>query len=81
VVLSSPQTGAILDVSHGRTKEATKKVINDTFNKEQKQAIETVSTDMWEAFINTTKEELPNAKLCHDKFHLVKYLIPLLFIF
>lgn len=73
-VLSSPQSGAVLDVSHGRTKEAVKKVINDTFTNEQKQGIETVSTDMWEAFITTTKEELPKAKLCHDKFHLVKYL-------
>ncbi len=73
-VLSSPQNGAVLDVSHGRTKESVKKVINDTFNREEKQDIQTVSTDMWEPFITTTKEESPNAKLCHDKFHLVKYL-------
>jgi transposase len=29
---------------------------------------------MWEAFINTVREELSDSKLCHDKFHLVKYL-------
>ncbi len=29
---------------------------------------------MWEAYITTAKEDLPNAKLCHDKLHLVKYL-------
>ena len=73
-VLSSPQTGAVLNVSHGRKKEDVKKVINDTFTDDQTQAIETVSTDMWEAYITTVKEELPSAKLCHDKFHLVKYL-------
>lgn len=73
-VLSSPQTGAILNVSHGRKKEDVKKVINDTFTEEQKNNIKTVSTDMWEAYITTVKEELPISKLCHDKFHLVKYL-------
>ncbi len=73
-VLSSPQTGAVLNVSHGRKKEDTKQIINDTFSEAQKANIETVSTDMWEAYIKTVKEELPKAKLCHDKFHLVKYL-------
>lgn len=73
-VLSSPQTGAVLNVSSGRKKESVKKVINDTFSEEQKKGIQTTSTDMWEAYITTVKEELPNAKLCHDKFHLVKYL-------
>jgi transposase len=73
-VLSNPETGAILNVSHGRKKEDAKSVINETFSSEQKQKIETVSTDMWEAYINTVKEELPKSKLCHDKFHLVKYL-------
>lgn len=73
-VLSSPQTGAVLNVSSGRKKESVKKVINDTFSEEQKKGIQTASTDMWEAYITTVKEELPNVKLCHDKFHLVKYL-------
>ncbi len=73
-VLSSPQTGAVLNVSKDRKKESVKQVINETFKEKEKQNIQTVTTDMWEAYINTTKEELPNAKLCHDKFHLVKYL-------
>jgi len=73
-VLSSPDTGAVIDVSSGRKKESVKKVLNDTFTKEQKSQIETVTTDMWEAYITTAKEDLPTAKLCHDKFHLVKYL-------
>lgn len=73
-VLSNPETAAVLNVSHGRKKESVKEVINETFSKEQKGQIETVSTDMWEAYINTVREELPNSKLCHDKFHLVKYL-------
>lgn len=73
-VLSSPESGAVLNVSHGRKKEDVKRVINETFTEEQKKNIETVSTDMWEAYIKTAETELPDAKLCHDKFHLVKYL-------
>lgn len=73
-VLSSPQTGAVLNVSKERKKESVRKVINETFKEEEKANIQTVTTDMWEAYINTAKEELPKAKLCHDKFHLVKYL-------
>jgi len=73
-VLSSPETGAVLNVSSGRKKESVKKVISETFNEQQKQNIQTASTDMWEAYITTIKEDLPAAKLCHDKFHLVKYL-------
>lgn len=73
-VLSSPQTGAVLNVSYGRKKESVKRVINETFTAQQKQNIQTASTDMWEAYITTVKEDLPAAKLCHDKFHLVKYL-------
>jgi transposase len=73
-VLSSPDTGAVLNISHGRKKVSTKTVIDSTFTEEQKENIETATTDMWEAYITTVTEELPKAKLCHDKFHLVKYL-------
>lgn len=73
-VLSSPETGAVLNVSYGRKKESAKKVVNDTFTEEQKQQIQTVSTDLLPAYIATVKEDLPAIKLCHDRFHLVKYL-------
>ena len=29
---------------------------------------------MWKAYLNGCKEKLPNAKVVHDRFHLVKYL-------
>lgn len=73
-ILSCPETGSVLNVSHGRKKESVQEVINETFTETQKLKIETVSTDMWEAYMTTVKEDLPKAKLCHDKFHLVKYL-------
>lgn len=73
-VLTDPDNDRVLGVVAGRTKESVKQVLNETFTKEQKSGIESVCTDMWEAYINTCKEELPQAKLCNDKFHLVKYL-------
>lgn len=40
------------------------------------QAIESVSMDMWPAFINATLESVPGAqeKIAFDKFHVAKYL-------
>lgn len=73
-VLTDPDNNRVLGVVGGRTKESVKQVLDETFTKSQKENIETVCTDMWEAYINTTKEQLPQAKLCYDKFHLVKYL-------
>jgi transposase len=73
-VLSSPQTGAILNVSHGRKIESVRTVINETFTEVQKDKVQSVSSDMWEAYVNTTRLEFKNSKLCHDKFHLVQYL-------
>lgn len=64
----------ILAITEERTKESCKQALDMTFNDEQKKEIETASTDMWDAYANTCKEELANAKVCYDKFHLIKYL-------
>jgi transposase len=42
----------------------------------QREAIEAVSMDMWEAFIQSTQEHIPNAKdkIVFDKFHVVGHL-------
>jgi len=47
----------------------------DTLNSTQVAAIETVSMDMWEAFINAFLERLPEAerKICFDRFHIAGY--------
>ncbi len=73
-ILTDPDNDRVLGVIAGRTKESAKQLLTETFTKKQKAGIKSVCTDMWEAYINTCKEELPNAKLCNDKFHLVKYL-------
>jgi transposase len=73
-VLSDPVTGHVIDVSEGRTKASCKELINNNLNAEQKENVEQVSMDMWEAYINTIKEILPKSKIVHDRFHLVQYL-------
>ena len=73
-VLSSPESGYIIDVSEERTKASCINLINNNLKPEQKEKVEQVSVDMWEAFINTVKEVLPQSKIVHDRFHLIQYL-------
>lgn len=73
-ILSNPETGNIVDVSEGRTKVSCKELINSNLSTDQKEQVEQVSTDMWEAFINSVKEILPKSKIVHDRFHLIQYL-------
>ena len=73
-VLSNPDTGLIVDVSEGRTKKSCKELLNNNLTDFQKSKVDRVSLDMWEAYINTVKEELPKSDLVHDRFHLIQYL-------
>lgn len=57
-----------------RTKKSCISLINSALTPEQKEQVEQVSVDMWEAFINTVKELLPQSKIVHDRFHLIQYL-------
>lgn len=73
-VLSDPNADCVLDVEEGRDKEACKKLLDKALDKEQQAKVKRVSMDMWKAFMNGCKEKMPNAKVVHDRFHLVKYL-------
>lgn len=73
-VLSDPTSGCVLDVEEGRDKKACKKLLEKSLTVEQQHGVKKVSMDMWKAFMNGCKETLPNAKVVHDRFHLVKYL-------
>ena len=73
-VLSNPLIGHIIDISEGRTKASCKDLINRNLSSIQKEKVEQISVDMWEAFINTVKEILPKSKIVHDRFHLIQYL-------
>jgi len=73
-VISHPRSGVVLDVGEDRDQESVNQLLSGTFTKEQCQSMNTVSMDMWKAFINSVKINCPNAEIVHDKFHLISYL-------
>ncbi len=74
-VVSEQDTGHVLHVAEDRTK-ASLEAWYGSLESEQKAAIESVSMDMWPAFINSTLESVSGAeeKIAFDKFHVAKYL-------
>ena len=74
-VVSDQDNSTVLHVADDRTQDSLK-AYYDTLSEEQKAAIESVSMDMWPAYIGATLESLPGAeeKIAFDKFHIAKYL-------
>lgn len=74
-IVSDQEAGTVLHVGKDR-KKATLKAWYESLTEEQQEAIESVSMDMWPAFINATLESIPGAKekIAFDKFHVAKYL-------
>ena len=60
-------------VSEGKSSETVKEFTKDLeLHKGKASSIKNVSCDMSPAFIKGVKENLPNAKITYDKFHLLK---------
>ena len=74
-IVSDQKAGTVLYVGSDRTKK-TLKGWYSSLNSEQRNAIESISMDMWPAFIHATLESVPDAqnKIAFDKFHVAKYL-------
>jgi transposase len=74
-IISDQQQGIVLHVGSDRKKADLKNWYTD-LSKAQRNSIESVSMDMWPAYINATLESLPDAqnKIAFDKFHVAKYL-------
>ena len=74
-IVSDQETGTVLHVGSDRKKQGLKDWYG-SLSEEQREAIESVSMDMWPAFINATLESIPDAeeKIAFDKFHVAKYL-------
>lgn len=63
----------VLDVSLERKRES----LNELFGKltlEQKSSIKAVAMDMWDPFVKATQEQVPQALIVFDKFHVSKHL-------
>jgi transposase len=74
-IVSDQEAGTVLHVGDDRKKQGLKDWYR-SLNEEQRGAIESISMDMWPAFINATLESIPDAedKIAFDKFHVAKYL-------
>ena len=74
-IVSDQSSGDVLHVGHDR-KKATLEAWYASLTEAQRRAIESVSMDMWPAFISATLKCLPQArkKIAFDKFHIAKYL-------
>ena len=74
-IVSDQETGTVLHVCSDRKKQGLKDWYG-SLTEEQREALESVSMDMWPAFINATLESIPDAgeKIAFDKFHVAKYL-------
>lgn len=73
-VLSDPQSERVLEVVAGRTKAACRELMQERLTAQQREQVESISMDLWPAFISTAQEQFPQARIVHDKFHLIKYL-------
>ncbi|GMR16731.1 MAG: hypothetical protein BMS9Abin31_1103 [Gammaproteobacteria bacterium] len=74
-VVSDQDGGKVLHVADER-KTASLDSYYDTLTDEQKKGIESVTMDMWPAYIKATLGNIPDAqsKIVFDKFHIAKYL-------
>lgn len=63
----------VLDVAPERTQEAAEKLW-ETLPESQREQVEAVAMDMWQAFMNAAKAKAPNADIVHDKFHIAAHL-------
>ena len=74
-IVSDQEAGTVLHVGEDRTKADLKRWY-DSLSQASLEAIESVSMDMWPAFINATLETVPGAgeKVAFDKFHVAKHL-------
>lgn len=73
-MLYDGETGQVIEVESGRKSESVDNLCTKALTEEQRNAVETVCTDMWEAFINGALKYFPNARHCHDLYHCVTYL-------
>ena len=67
------ERGELVWVGKGRTAEALGRFFKELGPRRCKR-LQAVSMDMWEAYIETAKKYAPQAKICFDRFHVVRHL-------
>lgn len=72
-IMSDLDRGRVIDVAE-KNETASVDSLWQAMPKKQRNGVIAVSMDMWEAFINSTKENVKQADIVHDKFHIVSKL-------
>ena len=72
-ILTDIDHSRVLEVVPERTIAACDQLWK-TLTKQQLEQVESVSMDMWQAFMSSAAKNVPAAKIVHDKFHIAKYL-------
>ena len=72
-VMTDPEGSRVLEVVPGRTEEAADLLWN-SLSQEQREGLEAVSIDMWQAFENSVHSHAPQAEIVYDTFHIAKSL-------
>lgn len=74
-VISDQSTGGVIEVLEDRKKETLTRFFAKLSHAERA-SVETVSMDMWPAYIGAVEESIPEAeqKICYDRFHIAEHL-------
>jgi transposase len=72
-VLTDIDEGRVLDVEPGRDKESAQRLLC-TLSQEQQEAIRAVAMDMSGSFAAAVKEQMPQADIVFDRFHVTQLL-------
>lgn len=72
-VLTDIDGSRVLEVSEGRD-EAAADALWEALPEEQREQVEAVAMDMWQAFENSAAKQAPQADIVHDRFHISKHL-------
>jgi transposase len=67
-VLTDSSSGTVLDVEENRTQDAAERLLKRALNPDRLTCISTVCCDMWEAFMNALKKNVPMRRLCMINF-------------
>jgi len=72
-VLYDRERDCVIDILDGRKKETLQRWLKD--NQDSLKELESVTMDMWDAYIGAVKETIPDAeeKICFDRFHVARY--------
>ena len=72
-VLTDLAQSRVLDLAPGRTQQAAEGLLDSSLDQEQKDRVEAVCIDMWQAFENAIAVGLPKAAVVYDPFHIVAH--------